>query len=459
MHVVKHFKLRIHLEVKKFKFGGIVGLVFILWLLFATHVLSQSVIPDTIRLGIRTTVPPIGFVAGLDGNPVWSGFCHVFAQELEIELRQTNPNVTVKKREIVNSHKGEKYPRWGSLLTKNPEDRQDMQCGPNSRQAIENDQVIFSDVTFYETGIKFLLKKEISDEYLGEQSQKSFLDLLEIVRSRIRIGAIVGTTTLERLKSAGYRVSSYETRELLLDALDENEVQAFASDAIILRVLLENGANEGNPYKEQGYILFPQESGYLLGDTERYAIAISNEGENTGYSRELLSVTNRVLSQSKFTEDERNKLAQYESGQGDVTPFDSKNLFRNLLLGLIVFVFIMIVISLLRRQTFQTRKARNERNSNVMIAHLTINNISMSQDLTQAASQIQELIEQLQKQGAPINVAQERVAQELAIQAQNSPTMKDKLLKWGQSLADTTVSDVVKEVIKLAIRSVGVPLP
>jgi hypothetical protein len=87
------------------------------------------------------------------------------------------------------------------------------------------------------------------------------------------------------------------------------------------------------------------------------------------------------------------------------------------------------------------------------------NYINMSQDLTQAAAQIQDLVEQLQKRGTTVDVAQEQVAQDMATQAQNNPTVKDKLLKWGQSLGDATVSDVVKGAVKLAIRSAGIPLP
>ncbi|MEW6492448.1 MAG: hypothetical protein AB1589_08050 [Cyanobacteriota bacterium] len=87
------------------------------------------------------------------------------------------------------------------------------------------------------------------------------------------------------------------------------------------------------------------------------------------------------------------------------------------------------------------------------------NYINMSQDLTQAAAQIQELIEQLQKSGLTVDSAQEKVAKDVANQAQNNPTMKDKLVKWGQSLGDATVNDVVKGAVKLAIRSAGIPLP
>jgi uncharacterized protein YjbI with pentapeptide repeats len=85
--------------------------------------------------------------------------------------------------------------------------------------------------------------------------------------------------------------------------------------------------------------------------------------------------------------------------------------------------------------------------------------INMSQDLTKAASQIQDLIEQLQKGGAAVGVAKNKVAENIATQAKNDSTMQEKLTKWGQSLGDATVSDVVKSVVKLAIRSAGIPLP
>ncbi|MBO3458478.1 pentapeptide repeat-containing protein [Aetokthonos hydrillicola Thurmond2011] len=85
--------------------------------------------------------------------------------------------------------------------------------------------------------------------------------------------------------------------------------------------------------------------------------------------------------------------------------------------------------------------------------------INMSQDLAHAAAQIQDLIENLQRRGVNVDVAQEEVARDIATQAQNDPTIKDKLVRWGQSLGDATVSDVVKGAVKLAIRSAGIPLP
>jgi HEAT repeats len=85
--------------------------------------------------------------------------------------------------------------------------------------------------------------------------------------------------------------------------------------------------------------------------------------------------------------------------------------------------------------------------------------INMGQDLTQAASQIQDLLEQLKHQGIPVDEAAQKVAKDMAEKAKADPTAKEKLLKWGQSLGDATVTDVVKGVVKLALRSAGLPLP
>ena len=85
--------------------------------------------------------------------------------------------------------------------------------------------------------------------------------------------------------------------------------------------------------------------------------------------------------------------------------------------------------------------------------------INMSQDLTEAASQIQDLIDRLQQQGMTVEVAQAQVVQDIATQAQNDPTMKKQLIKWSKSLGSATITDVVKGIVKLAIRSAGIPLP
>ena len=85
------------------------------------------------------------------------------------------------------------------------------------------------------------------------------------------------------------------------------------------------------------------------------------------------------------------------------------------------------------------------------------------QDLTQAAQQIQDLLQQLQNQGATVEDAQQRVATDLAKQAATNPSMMGKLVLWSKAMAnkasETTVSEAAKMVLTLALKATGVPLP
>jgi hypothetical protein len=85
------------------------------------------------------------------------------------------------------------------------------------------------------------------------------------------------------------------------------------------------------------------------------------------------------------------------------------------------------------------------------------------QTLAEAAAEIQQLLTQLQSQGFSPEDAQQKAANDLATKAKDDPTVLGKLVKWGQSLGDTaaktTVSEAAKEVVKLALKLSGVPLP
>ena len=89
--------------------------------------------------------------------------------------------------------------------------------------------------------------------------------------------------------------------------------------------------------------------------------------------------------------------------------------------------------------------------------------LSSASNLSDAAQQIQELLQQLEGQGISIENAKQQAASELAKQVKANPTIRENLVKWGQSLADTagktTVSEAVKGVIKLAAQMSGIPLP
>ncbi len=89
--------------------------------------------------------------------------------------------------------------------------------------------------------------------------------------------------------------------------------------------------------------------------------------------------------------------------------------------------------------------------------------LSSAPNLSDAAQQIQELLQQLEEQGVSIEDAKQQAASDLAKQAEANPTIMGKLVKWGQSLADTagktTVSEATKGVVKLALQMSGISLP
>lgn len=299
-----------HLKLSKVRHSAVVGLVFLICVISsATFTVSQSNaqaattnLPNEIRIGIRTIVPLIGkYQRGT--TDTYAGFCAEFGKQLAAKL-----GTRVKYREIKNEFIDPNHPRWDALLTDNLEDRQDIQCGPNSWQRRDNDKIIFSNSNFYETGIKLFLKKTVLDKNLDQNDPSSLI-------KKIKIGVVKDTTTYDQLKNRR-NISLRSTKKQVLEDLESqtlaDALDAFASDGIILRELLEQKDTNGKSYKDKGYVLFPEGSNYLINPkTEEYVIAISNKGKNQKYSSELLSATNAILN-SKFKDDWQQKLSKYE---------------------------------------------------------------------------------------------------------------------------------------------------
>ena len=90
-------------------------------------------------------------------------------------------------------------------------------------------------------------------------------------------------------------------------------------------------------------------------------------------------------------------------------------------------------------------------------------NIFSSQSIAQASTEIQNLLTTLQNNGLTQEQAERKAAQDLADAAENNPTALGKLVNWGKSLgnkaAETSESEVVRRVIKLALNIAGVPMP
>ncbi len=86
--------------------------------------------------------------------------------------------------------------------------------------------------------------------------------------------------------------------------------------------------------------------------------------------------------------------------------------------------------------------------------------LSAANSLADAAKEIQELLQQLQKQGTSPENATQQAASDLAEQAKANPGVMSKVVKWGMDTAGkTTVGEATKGVIKLTLQLLGIPLP
>ncbi len=287
--------------------------------------------PTQIRLGIRTTSSAIGS-KNIDGS--YGGFCGEFLKTLEQELSRQNQKIPVIALDIANQYRGREYPRYDGLISNKVE----IECGPNSTSSLKlkdtrdkkpfRDKIIFSRSNFHTTGIKLLLKKETAEEL-----HNTPLKQLENKLSTLRIAAIKGTTTFKEFRVNRNFYNSFvfypkrkqanqklDVRDFALDDLEAGKVKAFASDAIILRTLLEKGVKgevgyrkDRQPLKNQNYVIYPPEPGKYLPNLEKqqYAIAIN---KNTQYARWLRKTIDKVLSNASLNQ-AKQYIKEYENGK------------------------------------------------------------------------------------------------------------------------------------------------
>jgi hypothetical protein len=84
------------------------------------------------------------------------------------------------------------------------------------------------------------------------------------------------------------------------------------------------------------------------------------------------------------------------------------------------------------------------------------------QTLAEAATEIQDLLKQLQSNGFSLDDAQKQAASDLVNRAQNNPTFKSRLESWARYLGDAAanglISEAVVTVLKSVLQSHGIPL-
>lgn len=266
-----------------------------------------SPLPKPITLGVRT------FAYGMGDNVKThsaQGFCGTFGKELEKELVRNFKLIKIQYRNINNEGLGQTFPRYHGLK----EGWVHIECGPNSKASANIPQgqgIEFSNV-FYQTGVKLLLEQSWADDMTSNN----------IKLKDIKVGAVVGTTTLNVLNGViinKNNIIKYNTRDEALNDLDNGIIQAFASDSLIVNNLLENGVNEykqqqRKAYKERGYTIYPTKS-YLTTSslTEEYVMAVKAD---TKFSQELIDLINKTLEREEILKAQE-KLKKLETSYKD----------------------------------------------------------------------------------------------------------------------------------------------
>ncbi|MEG3911507.1 transporter substrate-binding domain-containing protein [Microcoleus sp. w2-18bC1] len=306
--------------VKNFRLGIILALACLACILSYVPAVSQTSptqLPNPLKLGVRTSVYPIGnninvnflsqffpeynFMRVFFENNIYKpnsaeGFCGTFGKELQKELASKGQQIKVKYIPIVNQHKGFVAPRYYGLK----KGIIDIECGPNSISSgkLPTGEGIEFSQPFYKTGVKLLLKEELADKLNSK--------LIEL--KEIKIGVVKESTTLEVLSKNNLKFVEYDSGREALNALEVNDVNAYASDALIVANLLKKGVDQPEqpkrePYENLEYTIYPNSSSttrYLTGNkpTEEYAMAVLGR---TPFSKDLLNVINNTLYKSKLS--------------------------------------------------------------------------------------------------------------------------------------------------------------
>ena len=298
---------------KHFRLGIILALACLACVLSYVPAVSQTYLPNLLLLGVRSFAYPIGYNVKEDSA---EGFCGTFGKELQNQLASNGQQTKVKYIDIKNEGLGQTHPRYQGLKKRFVH----IECGPNSRfpEGLSTAESIgFSDV-FHETGVKILLKKQLAEDLRsGNKKLKE-----------IKIGVVKETTTLKMLEQEkDVNKIGYDRWDQALNALEQNQVDAFASDTLIVLTLLNKGVNQEikkgvneqeklllyrDAYKNKngGYTIYP-ESSYLIPSAkkEQYAMAFD---ETVPFKTPLLNVINQTLQRPEINQ-AKEELKKFEN--------------------------------------------------------------------------------------------------------------------------------------------------
>lgn len=189
-----------------------------------TGTLQQAQKSGKIRLGYRSSLPPLSFV-NKAGSPVGYSIdlCTAIAEAAQQEIGR---DVSVEFVEVTSAN------RFDALT----ENRIDILCGATTKTISRGEKVDFTQLTFVTGGSFMSLKKNrIMNNFEGK-----------------KIGVSKGTTTEENLKKllneaqTKAEVVPMDSSAEALEALNKEEIDAIAADQVVLIGLALTSGNPGN---------------------------------------------------------------------------------------------------------------------------------------------------------------------------------------------------------------------
>lgn len=232
-----------------------------------------------IIFGLAENAPP---VSSRKQSGIWSGYCADFIKELNNYINShSSIKVEIEIEEVtVSNNRFTGKSDKGSMLAG--------ECGPNTikKNRLSDELNAAFSKPFASTGAKILLKKHNTQYFYsqgGFQGKK-----IGVISSKTK------PTTTERLISLVYtsaEIIFVPDRDKAIEMLEDDKIDAFASDEIILKsILKELDQEEG-----QKYAILPEN--YLLSH-EEYGLVVYNLSQN----RDLLDDINNFLGEQKAEE-------------------------------------------------------------------------------------------------------------------------------------------------------------
>jgi ABC-type amino acid transport substrate-binding protein len=281
----------------------------------SSRILNKAKNQNTLDWGLRVGSPPISYT---DRNGVPRGFCPKLIDLLEKYLKENkivNNTFKIEIHQISYSDRfiGTKSTNSSKVNLKNNL-KLDGECGNDTiRRDILG--IEFSN-SFARTDVKILLNKAKKDQFdIALNNRKN--------DKRIKIGVLKNSTTTKKVKTYfefSVEVIELNNRESAIQALTSGDIDAFASDEIILKGILEDPD-------------FPEAKSYFIHSSaigkERYGLVLPADDD------EWVKTINKFLEDKD--EEIRKLTKEYLEDEASINwSFDSKFIVGLILLLLLL---------------------------------------------------------------------------------------------------------------------------